>query len=134
MFGGAGICLFHFYRKEVCFEEKGATVDTHTCHAVNRSVGEGFDAADGVDARQCASQHLDVFLDLQIRGMASLARIYCITKSLEFKQALTVPAQGCYHWKLLLSQLRREGMFLFDLFGGPALWPVELGDNKRAVF
>src|SRR5690554_64009 len=95
---------------------------------------EGTHGADGMQATQQATEHQQVVWIVQLRRAPAKALEQAETETGKFKQRLAVDLHGRYHWNVPLGQLQGELMFLENRRVSPALWPVELGNQRLAVF
>ena len=91
-------------------------------------------AAAGMPAGQGATKLFQMVVVIQLRRMAAGSAEYRKGKAVAMKQGGTVLFDGGNHRQVPRHQEQAEGMFFQDLFIAPALWTIELDDDRRALF
>ena len=132
--GNRVIGFTQIFRNEPAVEQKRARRVAEPLRIQRRPVLEGFDLADRVNPADEAAGPFEHVGILEFRRAATAPRKQRDAKIAAVMKRAAFNLHRRHHRDLALVQFRGEGMFFEDLFIGPPARPVELGDDRSAVF
>ncbi|MNY26103.1 hypothetical protein D3C86_1599310 [compost metagenome] len=102
-------------------------------HLQGFAVGEGAQRADRMQTAEQLAEAIELLQIARLRCAAAAPREQGEAKAGVLEQGFAVAHQWRHHRHLALGQLEGEAVLLANRRVGPALRPVELGDQRRFV-
>src|SRR5690606_11987154 len=132
-FAGVQEIVAQVIRQPAAIAQYVKTVASQGLHGQARTFRERSCSADGMDSSDEAAQPFELS-DIAGLGCTPAApRVQREAKAGVFEQAAAVDHERRDHRHFLSCQFQREGVLLENLFVRPALWTVELRDQRHGV-
>ena len=121
-------------RDAVVFQQIRQRIVAEILHAQSFAVLEGLGCTHGMDTAEQLAQAIQLIQVARLRRPPATARKQGETEAGMFVQGFAVVHHRRHHGNIHRCQFEGKAVFFEDGFVGPAVWSIELGDQRLAVF